>query len=108
MQYYGFYGSCWISAGIIVVLVPAAGGILQRFLKSAHLPSICVVGRTRGRDRAERAPAQPLWGLRESHRLQGDGSQFHKIHRIFHKWMNTISFQFPHYANMQNIKSRPI
>lgn len=37
-----------------------------------------------------------------------DGSQFHKIHRIFHKWMNTISFQFPHYANMQNIKSRPI
>lgn len=53
-------------------------------------------------------PACLLWELRQSHRPQGDGFQIHKIHRIFHKWMNTISSQFPHYANMQNIKSRPI
>lgn len=46
---------------------------------------------------------------RQSHPPQGDGFQIHKIHRILHKWMNTISStQFPHYANMQNIKSRPI
>lgn len=62
--------------------------------------------------RRDRAPARPrpasLWEPRQSHRPQGDGFQIHKIHRIFHKWMNTISSQFPHYANMQNIKSRPI
>lgn len=49
------------------------------------------------------------WDLQQSHPPQGDGFQIHKIHRILHKWMNTISSpQFPHYANMQNIKSRPI
>ncbi len=53
-------------------------------------------------------PPRFLWEPRQSHRPQGDGFQIHKIHRIFHKWMNTISSQFPHYANMQNIKSRPI
>lgn len=41
----------------------------QRFVKGAHLPSTCALKRARGRDHAERAPAQPLWGLRESQRL---------------------------------------
>lgn len=45
---------------------------------------------------------------RQSHSLHKQSFQIHKIHRIFHKWMNTIFYQFPHYANMQNIKFRPI
>lgn len=34
----------------------------QRFVKRAHLPSTWALKRARGRDRAERAPVQPLWG----------------------------------------------
>ena len=45
---------------------------------------------------------------KQSHSLHKQSFQIHKIHRIFHKWMNTIFYQFPHYANMQNIKFRPI
>lgn len=44
----------------------------------------------------------------QSHRLREQTFQIHKIHRIFHKWMNTIFDQFPHYANMQNITFSPI
>lgn len=44
----------------------------------------------------------------QSHRKQDQTLQIHKIHRIFYKWMNTIFYQFPHYANMQNNTFSPI
>lgn len=50
----------------------------------------------------------PSGTWRQSHRLQEQTFRIHKIHRIFHKWMNTIFYQFSHYANMQNITFRPI
>lgn len=68
------------------------------------------------RDRAWRAhtppPPPPPRFLRDlqakSPTTRGWGSRIHKIHRILHKWMNTISSRSSHYANMQNIKSGPI
>lgn len=50
----------------------------------------------------------PQGSFSQSHRLREQTFQIHKIHRIFHKWMNTIFYHFPHYANMQNITFRPI
>ena len=68
------------------------------------------VARTRTRGRPPHARSRPAssGSTRQSTGRKGDGFQIHKIHRILHKWMNTISTQFPHYANMQNIKSGPI
>jgi len=53
-------------------------------------------------------PPSSSGSSQQSHRLREQAFQIHKIHRIFHKWMNTIFYQFPHYANMQNIAFRPI
>lgn len=103
---YSLYGPCWVSVGIIVVLVPAEDGL---FFSFPFFFAEYLKERARGDVAVPSAlPPSLSRGCGKVTGCKGDGSQFHEIHRIFHKWMNTISFQFPHYANMQNIKSRPI
>lgn len=87
----------------MVVFTRAKLAFVAVFLLAENLsPELCARGP------ALHPPPTPSGEPRQSHRPQGDGFQIHKIHRILHKWMNTISSQFPHYANTQNIKSRPI
>lgn len=103
-----FYGLAWILIKIICMLFYLQHMNLWSIVKLLRSPW-ARLERTWRRNRGLRAPALlPLGAEAKSPTARGDGFQIHKIHRIFHKWMNTISSQFPHYANMQNIESRPI
>lgn len=66
--------------------------------------------RTLTRGRARRALAAASSGSfgKVTDRRGKPAFGFIKFIESLHKWVNTISSQFPHYANMQNIKSRPI
>lgn len=89
-----------------IALAYATGYIVvyANAIENRYLFPLCPILSTK----VSHSPAPSLGSSHQSHRKQGQTLQTHKIHRIFHKWMNTIFYQFPHYANMQNITFSPI